>query len=348
MKLKTPVYLAIFFSFMITAKAFAKRPANKLRVTTLSTMVADWGYGTNSTQMGEWGYSALVEVALPSGKKETILFDTGMKEKTVLINAGSLVANPKKLRGYSIDLSKIENVILSHHHEDHTGGFLSLWKNIKNKDSNTFKNIYVPYGFLKKHKEDYGTDLQKEFKKLGGHDFTILKGAKEIFPGVWISGPIKALNKIKDKSDRDEQALFVETSQGIVIISGCAHGGAKSILASMQKTLGRKDVFGMIGGWHFFKDKRNVKYLDKLGSYLKDVLKVKHFLGSHCSGIEPVFYLKKWIPKSLIDSVGTRFIVGARFWNKVSKKEPHYRNAHSPDIYVDGINPMWTNLEIIK
>jgi 7,8-dihydropterin-6-yl-methyl-4-(beta-D-ribofuranosyl)aminobenzene 5'-phosphate synthase len=67
-------------------------------------MLSDAGFG-------EWGYAALVEV---DGKK--ILFDTGANPDTVLKNAKTL----------GIDLSDVEDVVVSHHHGDHTGGLLAL------------------------------------------------------------------------------------------------------------------------------------------------------------------------------------------------------------------------------
>ena len=66
---------------------------NNLKITILSTMVADYDY------IGEWGFAALVE---SDGNK--ILFDTGFRENTVLENADSL----------NIDLSQVEHVFLSH------------------------------------------------------------------------------------------------------------------------------------------------------------------------------------------------------------------------------------------
>src|SRR5436309_5212342 len=61
--------------------------------------------------IGEWGFAALVE---SNGRR--ILFDTGAKPDTVFENA-------KKL---ALDLSGITDVILSHWHDDHTGGLVSL------------------------------------------------------------------------------------------------------------------------------------------------------------------------------------------------------------------------------
>jgi 7,8-dihydropterin-6-yl-methyl-4-(beta-D-ribofuranosyl)aminobenzene 5'-phosphate synthase len=86
---------------------------NTLKITTLSTMLADKG-------IGEWGYAALIEV---DGHK--ILFDTGNKPKTVLQNALDL----------NIDLSDVEDVFLSHNHSDHTGGVVDFKKSFETKKS---------------------------------------------------------------------------------------------------------------------------------------------------------------------------------------------------------------------
>ena len=90
-------------------------PSNEvsaLKITTLSTMLV------NFNGMGEWGYSALIEV-----DEKKILFDTGKNPETVLQNAKDL----------GIDLAEVEDVFLSHFHQDHTGGLLTLRKELKKK-----------------------------------------------------------------------------------------------------------------------------------------------------------------------------------------------------------------------
>src|SRR5215469_9133333 len=76
-----------------------------LEVRILSTMLAD------DDGFGEWGFSALV---VADGHR--ILFDTGAHPDTVLRNAREL----------KIDLSDVPDVILSHHHYDHTAGLITL------------------------------------------------------------------------------------------------------------------------------------------------------------------------------------------------------------------------------
>jgi len=67
----------------------------------LSTLLSD------GDELGEWGFPALVEV---DGRR--FLFDTGTNPDLVLHNA----------RALNIDLSSAEEVIISHNHDDHTGG----------------------------------------------------------------------------------------------------------------------------------------------------------------------------------------------------------------------------------
>src|ERR1022692_2291878 len=92
----------------LLAAALACSAADKvtsLDVRLLSTMLtADEGYG-------EWGFAALV---VADGHR--ILFDTGAHPDTVLRNAREL----------HIDLSNVPDVILSHHHLDHTAGLVTL------------------------------------------------------------------------------------------------------------------------------------------------------------------------------------------------------------------------------
>ena len=86
------------------SSAGPRAEVHALKITILSTMLADDG-------IGEWGFSALVEA---DGRK--ILFDTGARPNTVLENAKEL----------KIDLSDVQDVVLSHFHDDHTTGLMTL------------------------------------------------------------------------------------------------------------------------------------------------------------------------------------------------------------------------------
>lgn len=89
--------------------------ATQVKVTVLSTMLA----GDPGRGIGEWGYSALAEV---DGR--TLLVDTGARPETVLRNAAEL----------GIDLSTVTELVLTHHHDDHTGGLLTLRRELSKRN----------------------------------------------------------------------------------------------------------------------------------------------------------------------------------------------------------------------
>src|SRR4029453_317315 len=90
------------------AKSVASSAAQirALKITVLSTML-----GGDTAGLGEWGFSGVVEA---DGHR--ILLDTGAHPETVLQNA----------RDLNIDLSDVNEAILTHNHWDHVRGLMPL------------------------------------------------------------------------------------------------------------------------------------------------------------------------------------------------------------------------------
>lgn len=91
--------------------------SSEYEITILATNIANFG------GVGEWSFSALLE-----SENESILFDTGFDENTVLYNANLL----------NKDLSKVEKVVISHFHGDHTGGLIQLRNTFKEENPRAF------------------------------------------------------------------------------------------------------------------------------------------------------------------------------------------------------------------
>src|SRR5579859_3025660 len=102
---------ALIALLLLTPLACGAARVRSLEVRILSTMLAD------DDGFGEWGFSALV---VADGHR--ILFDTGAHPDTVLRNAREL----------KVDLSNVPDVILSHHHIDHTAGLVTLRREYPN------------------------------------------------------------------------------------------------------------------------------------------------------------------------------------------------------------------------
>src|SRR5712691_10521734 len=128
--LKRAAVLPLLFSASLLAQT---RPdshtVRDLRIQVLSTMLAD------TAGIGEWGFAALVDV---DGHR--ILFDTGARPQTVLANAPEL----------KVALSNITDVVLSHHHGDHTGGLITLRRALVEKNAKAISVAHVGKGIFYK------------------------------------------------------------------------------------------------------------------------------------------------------------------------------------------------------
>lgn len=275
---------------------------SSLKITTLSTMLADKG-------IGEWGYSALVEV---DGKK--ILFDTGQKPETVLRNAEDL----------GIDLADVEDVFLSHNHGDHTGGILTLRKELKKINPNALIRVHVGKGIFSQRLNYENTMPKiKDVLEADGVQFIVYENQHELFPGVWITGPIKRVHdeknwyeggkiKMGDGSVEDtipeDQSLVIDTADGFVLVSGCGHAGIVNTLEHIRSNIYDKNVFAVIGGFHL------VDATDEHLKWTSDKLRdfgVSKIIGAHCTGINSLITLKSLLNLSrsnaVVGSVGDSF-----------------------------------------
>jgi 7,8-dihydropterin-6-yl-methyl-4-(beta-D-ribofuranosyl)aminobenzene 5'-phosphate synthase len=274
-----------------------------LKVTLLSTMLADEG-------IGEWGFSALVEA---DGHK--ILFDTGARPRTVFENAREL----------KIDLSDVQDVVLSHFHDDHTTGLLTLRRAFAKTNAAAFSRVHIAPGiFLERRGNDHNPmiAMKAEYEATGGK---FIEHAKpdEIFPGVWLTGPIPRAYPEKNypagievRKDGawvednlpEDMSLVFDTDHGLVLLAGCGHAGLINTLQYARQFLRPAPIDAAIGGFHLFSAKNET--LDWTADKLKEY-KTAQILGAHCTGIESVYYLRQKLGLSrhtcIVGTVGAIF-----------------------------------------
>ncbi|MDA9130495.1 MBL fold metallo-hydrolase [Gammaproteobacteria bacterium] len=256
-------------------------------ITVLATNISNYG------GFGEWSFSALYE-----SDKESILFDTGFHEDTVIHNAKVL----------NKDLSKVEKVILSHYHSDHTGGLIKLRKMYKKINEDAFSKVYVARGFFNQRYTSDGVKVGpgnfadandfRDAAEEAGVIFIILDQHLEISNNLYATGTVSRTNEtyngptglvISDPNSQslipdiilDDQSAGMLTENGWVMMSGCGHSG---IINTAKKLQSIKDVpiYGAIGGFHLFKATNEV--IDNTANWLKDAGMTK-FMGGHCTGI---------------------------------------------------------------
>lgn len=266
-------------TFLISINAIAD-----YQITVLATNISNYG------GFGEWSFSALYE-----SEKESILFDTGFHEDTVLHNATIL----------GKDLSRVNKVVLSHFHSDHTGGLIKLRKTYKELNENAFSQVYVARGFFDQRfykdgsKEGPGNFKDSSrFRRVAeeeGIKFIILDEHKMISENLYATGTVERTVEsyngplgyyLDDQLTipdliKDDQSVGMLTDKGWIMMSGCGHSG---IINTAKKLQSIKDVpvYGAIGGFHLFK--ANDETIFKTANWLGNNGLTK-FMGGHCTGI---------------------------------------------------------------
>jgi 7,8-dihydropterin-6-yl-methyl-4-(beta-D-ribofuranosyl)aminobenzene 5'-phosphate synthase len=280
-----------------------------LKITVLSTMLVG---ATENEGIGEWGFSALVEA---DGHR--VLVDTGFRPETVLQNA----------RDMKIDLSNVEEVILTHNHGDHVGGLMTLRREFMKKNPAAMSVAHVAKGifYSRPTAEGEGNEMiaiRKEYEATGGK-FIEHADAGEIFPGAWLSGPVprkypehnwvakqsvQTPEGLVEDSIPEDQSLVLNTPRGLVVVTGCGHAGIVNILTYATTKFADRPVYGVVGGLHLFPAKD--EQVDWTADEFKQ-FKVANLLGAHCTGIEAVYRLRERAgltrKSAVVGTVGSTF-----------------------------------------
>lgn len=295
--MKKLIFILLFTPFICLSQ---HSKIEDFKITILSTMLSD-------THIGEWGFSAIIEA---DGQR--VLFDTGSREKTVLQNASEL----------NINLDNIDNVFLSHNHKDHTGGLITLKKNFPN----SFSNAHIGEGIFYSRPNSNGTShyilKNKNSLESLGIKFITHINPSQIMEGLWTTGQIprkydeknwSELGKMIDSKGElvedtipEDQSLFFDTENGIVLISGCGHAGLVNTLNYVKNIIPNRPIYKIIGGFHLLNLKQDK--LEWTAQKMKE-FGVKYFVGAHCTGLNSTYSIRNFMnlssEKAIVGSVGT-------------------------------------------
>ena len=200
-------------------------------------------YQVNPDLTTAWGFGCVIRTA-----KEDILFDTGGDSSILLSNMEKMNISPED----------IDIVVISHIHGDHVGGltgFLERNGNVK---------VYIPASFP----DSWGKKIESY-----GADYQDVSGPMQISDNVYTTGEMGTWIK--------EQSLVLNTREGLVVITGCAHPGIVNIVKRAEQMLPDKDVYLVMGGFHLS---------GASDSELRSIIRAFRDIGvqkvapSHCSG----------------------------------------------------------------
>ena len=207
----------------------------------------------------DWGFSCLIQ-----GNGNSILFDTGAKPDVLRTNIAAL----------NVDVARINAVVFSHDHFDHTGGVSALGE-----------HSGLPTFFPASFREA----TRAMFIKQGFRLMPVSK-ATAVLPGFATSDEMGTLIR--------EQTLVAEIPDGLVVVVGCAHPGIVPMLKQISSPKNRP-IYMVLGGFHLLQTPEDeVKRI--VGEF--KAMGVAYAGPTHCTGTEAIKLFKA--------TYGDHFITG--------------------------------------
>lgn len=229
----------------------------------------------------DWGFAALVE---HGGKR--ILFDTG--------NNGEIFA--RNVRALRVDLRRLDFVVISHRHGDHTSGLSYVLR------LNPHVKIYAP-------KENFGVfgaalpssfyrrdatlpDSMRYFDGAPPAELTFgtpwpkanvewVDTLTEVAPGVTL---VSTVSQNPGTLELRELSMAVRGPDGLLLLVGCSHPGIETILQASRPV--GNHVHIIFGGLHLVTKPDTA--IARIASSLRQQWRVDEIAPGHCTG-EPAF-----------------------------------------------------------
>ena len=196
----------------------------------------------------------------------SILVDTG--SKSFLLDTGQSISVSHNVDALGVDLARIDKIVLSHGHFDHTGGLRPLLQKMKRKVDivahpdvwsakyNRYENRppkYIGIPYQPAELEGLGARFNLSRESVVLADGVITTGEVPMKTGYETIDPhlyVKEGNEFKPDPVMDDRGIIVKTDKGLVVVLGCAHRGMINTLYHAQELTGVKDIELVVGGSH--------------------------------------------------------------------------------------------------
>ncbi|MBN1786323.1 MAG: MBL fold metallo-hydrolase [Candidatus Methanofastidiosa archaeon] len=224
--------------------------------------------------------------------------------KRILFDLGYSDAFARNANRMGIGLDRIDHIVFSHGHIDHTGG-LFHFANLLAEARLEGKDFKAPE--LLCHPLALRTKLDDGFSFIGSP--VSMDVIRSVFPCNFVKEPYfitrdlvflgeversngfeakgtfgKTLVDGKGAADRllDDSALAYRSEEGLVIITGCSHSGICNIISYAKKVLGEDRVRDVIGGLHLIRP--SAELMERTKGFFKDN-RIEQAHPCHCTDL---------------------------------------------------------------
>ena len=188
--------------------------------------------------------------------EHVILFDTGY--------SGVFLENAARM---GIDLGRVTDIVLSHGHDDHTGGLPAFFARF----SQQVRLFAHPNALLPKRHAGASVGAPLSLDQLPeraqarlvtrpcavSEHVTVLGEIPRAYPFEQDRAVGETLSPCgccwEEDALPDDTSLALSLPDGVFVVAGCAHAGVCNTVAYVRQVSGKDRVYGVLGGFHLFE-----------------------------------------------------------------------------------------------